>query len=320
MSEKKRRRGRLIRNRKAEIIVHIVAGAALVLGVVFLLTQGGRISLPGSGANEPQTSEEQESGETGALSLFLEEMAMSRDSAEDPAFDPYDANSPPSEEAKIRQVPEDQIVETDISGDWRLVLVNPSHRLPKSFFADTCLIWGEDDEDHEGDEDRIDWRIYDELHEMLRDCEKAGFSPVIRSAYRTYDEQKELYENKVEEFQKKGQSREEAEANAATIIALPGTSEHELGLAIDIVDSSYGVLSSAQGNTGTQQWLMEHSWEYGFILRYPTDKGGITGIIYEPWHYRFVGKTAAKTIHTQNLCLEEYLYEFGGGGYDDGET
>ncbi len=320
MSEKKRRRRRLIRNRKAEIAIHFLGAGALVFAAVYLVLNADRIRLSFSGAAPAETREAPESEESGALSLFIEELAAGADSAEEPAADPYDGSSPPSEEAKIRQVPKDQIVETDMSGDWRLILVNPSHRLPSDFEADTCLVWEEEDEDHIGDNDRIDWRIYDEVHEMLRDCERAGFSPVIRSAYRSSAQQKELFEAKVDEFLAKGQSREEAEENAATIIALPGTSEHELGLALDIVDSRYGVLSAAQENTGTQMWLMEHCWEYGFILRYPTDKGGITGIIYEPWHYRFVGKQAAKIIHSQNLCLEEYLYEFGNGGNSDGET
>ena len=90
-------------------------------------------------------------------------------------------------------------------------------------------------------------------------------------------------------------------------MAVPGTSEHQLGLAVDIVDRSNQNLDESQEDTAVQQWLMAHSWEYGFILRFPTGKSDITGIIYEPWHYRYVGRDAAKEIYDRGICLEEYL-------------
>ena len=92
-------------------------------------------------------------------------------------------------------------------------------------------------------------------------------------------------------------------------MAVPGTSEHQLGLAVDIIASSYQVLDEAQENTAEQQWLMANAHHYGFILRYPSEKSAITGIGYEPWHYRYVGKAAAKEIFEQGLCLEEYLQQ-----------
>ena len=106
-----------------------------------------------------------------------------------------------------------------------------------------------------------------------------------------------------------GCGQEEAEANAATAVAIPGTSEHELGLAADIYSSENMDLDESQVNTFTQQWLMENSWRYGFVLRYPQDKSDITGIIFEPWHYRYVGKKHAKKIFDAGICLEEYLDE-----------
>ena len=102
-----------------------------------------------------------------------------------------------------------------------------------------------------------------------------------------------------------GRTQEEAEAEAGTVVAVPGTSEHELGLAVDICDSENQNLDESQLETLTQQWLIEHCWDYGFILRYPVDKSEITGIIYEPWHYRYVGRKTQK-IHESGLCLEEY--------------
>ncbi len=102
-------------------------------------------------------------------------------------------------------------------------------------------------------------------------------------------------------------SYEEAYALASQVVAIPGTSEHELGLALDIVDANFIHLSTAQENTQTQKWLMEHCWEYGFILRFPNGTTEYTGIIYEPWHYRYVGTELAQELRELNMCLEEYL-------------
>ena len=90
-------------------------------------------------------------------------------------------------------------------------------------------------------------------------------------------------------------------------MAVPGTSEHQTGLALDIVDTSYQILDEAQEDTDVQRWLAEHSWEYGFVLRYPLGKSEITGISYEPWHYRYVGRTAAREMTELGLRLEEYV-------------
>lgn len=94
---------------------------------------------------------------------------------------------------------------------------------------------------------------------------------------------------------------------AARWVAPPGTSEHQTGLALDIVSADYQLLDEKQAETPEQQWLMEHCWEYGFVLRYPTDKSAVTGIGYEPWHYRYVGKEAAREMVRRGVCLEEYL-------------
>ena len=142
---------------------------------------------------------------------------------------------------------------------------------------------------------------------MLDACKAEGLSPLVCSSYRSQSKQEALYENKVERLVSQGWSREDAKVEAAKVVALPGTSEHQLGLAVDIVDLNHQLLDESQESTDVQQWLIAHSWEYGFILRYPNDKSEITGIIYEPGHYRYVGKDAAKEIHDAGVCLEEYL-------------
>ena len=153
----------------------------------------------------------------------------------------------------------------------------------------------------------IDSRCYPELQAMMDDCRAAGLSPIICSSYRTYEKQQELFEQQVQEFINQGYGKLDAQKKASGAVARPGTSEHELGLAVDIVDESNQRLNQYQENTAVQRWLMQNSWRYGFILRYPSDKTDITGIQYEPWHYRFVGKEAAKEIYENNWTLEEYL-------------
>ncbi len=145
------------------------------------------------------------------------------------------------------------------------------------------------------------------LKEMLSDCKNAGNQPLVTSAYRTNSYQANLYKNRVQRFLDQGYSRKKAETEAAKRVAVPGTSEHELGLAVDITDASYTNLDSKQENTDAQKWLMANSWKYGFILRYPNGKTSVTGIIYEPWHYRYVGVELATELHNSGLCLEEYF-------------
>ncbi len=177
-------------------------------------------------------------------------------------------------------------------------LVNPWNRIPENYSVNLAPTeFGH----------KIAVYAADELSEMLNACRAAGHSPVIRSSYRTMSDQTILYQNKIKRLMNAGYNHDEAAVKAATVVAYPGTSEHQMGLALDIVDSHYRNLDEWQAETATQKWLMENSWKFGFILRYPTDKGAITGIIYEPWHYRYVGKELAAELHELNLCLEEYV-------------
>lgn len=108
-----------------------------------------------------------------------------------------------------------------------------------------------------------------------------------------------------------GYSRERAEIEAAKWVAVPGTSEHQTGLAVDLVALNCQILDESQETTSEQIWLMKNAYQYGFVLRYPSDKSDITGMEYESWHYRYVGKEAAKEIHEKGICLEEYLEGLG---------
>lgn len=179
-----------------------------------------------------------------------------------------------------------------------LILINPWHLLPEDYEADL--------EDVEYGH-RMDSCAAEHLREMLSDCREAGYSPLICSSYRDRGKQEILFENDVRKYMYRGYTEEEAIKETAKNVAVPGSSEHEAGLAADIVYLRDQVLDESQEQNDTQQWLIEHCMEYGFILRYPRDKQNITGITYEPWHYRYVGKKAAAEIMSRGICLEEYL-------------
>ncbi len=180
---------------------------------------------------------------------------------------------------------------------WCLILVNKTHPIPGDYEIPelTQLSGGH----------AVDSRIYPYLQQMFDDARAQGIYPSITSSYRTYEQQQGLMDDKISEYLAAGNSQEEAVRLAGEWVAQPGTSEHQLGLCVDIsVDESTG-----QDAGSVWYWLLQNCTEYGFIKRYPEDKTDITGIINEPWHYRYVGKKAAKEMTEKNLCLEEYLGE-----------
>ena len=185
------------------------------------------------------------------------------------------------------------------SSSWSLIVVNRWNRIPDDYPAPklTRLSNGES----------VDSRIYPDLQRMFDDMRAAGLHPEVTSAYRTEAVQRQLLDEKIFLYQNEGASKEEARRQASQWVAEPGTSEHELGLAVDIIDTNNWNLDESQESMPTQQWLMANSWRYGFILRYPNGTTDITGIIYEPWHYRYVGCQVAKEIYERGITLEEYL-------------
>ncbi len=184
------------------------------------------------------------------------------------------------------------------TSDWNLILINRNNAIPENYEIETTKIekkWN------------INVKIKEATELMLADARKEGLKPVICSAYRTYAYQKNLFNKKVKEYRRNGYSQQNAEQEASFWVAIPGTSEHEVGLALDIVSENYQILDENQENTPVQKWLMEHCYEYGFILRYPTSKKNITNINYEPWHYRYVGVKDAMFMKEKGFCLEEYI-------------
>ena len=172
----------------------------------------------------------------------------------------------------------------------QLYVVNPWNYVPEGYEVELVDIPAK-----YGNGQKVDASCYDALMRMLGDCNAAGHSVYILSSYRTQATQEWLYNNQVNKQMNKGYSREEAEVIAATISAIPGTSEHQLGLAVDLLGKE------------AIAWFREHCWDYGFIIRYTEEKENITGIVDEPWHFRYVGTEVSLDMKDSGLCLEEYL-------------
>lgn len=182
---------------------------------------------------------------------------------------------------------------------WQLRLVNSTHPLPEDWAPDLTIL-----DPYTGEE--FDSRAIGYLNEMLSAMESEGLHPLVCSGYRSYESQVRIFQDNVEDAITQGFSREEAEQQASLWVMPPGCSEHQSGLAADIVSQENQRLDDTQEDTPEQQWLHAHCQDYGFILRYPPDKTDITGVNYEPWHYRYVGADAARAIMAQGICLEEY--------------
>ena len=166
--------------------------------------------------------------------------------------------------------------------------------------------WNEIDDGYEIDlitlsnGEKVSKIMYPDLQQMLNDARKSGIDPVVTSGYRTMDKQQQLYDDKVNEYRNAGFSQREAEKEAEKWVALPGCSEHHTGLAVDI--------NAREGSSEkVYQWLEKNCHKYGFILRYVADATEITGINYEPWHFRYVGYDAAEYIYQNGITFEEYI-------------
>ena len=185
-------------------------------------------------------------------------------------------------------------VPKQISDDWRLVLVNYENPVPKDY--EFTLIELRNDQ-------AVDERIYPDLQAMFDDARSEGISIIVTSSYRNYEDQQAIMDRFIRDFEDQGYSHEEAKEKAEAQVNRPGYSEHQLGIGIDINSED----SSVQSSDHAWRWLQENAWRYGFIQRYPADKTGITHVINEPWHYRYVGYENAKIMKENNWCLEEYL-------------
>lgn len=176
---------------------------------------------------------------------------------------------------------------------WNLILINKDNCIPENYEVKLLKL---------SNGEKVDERIYPELQKMFNDARAAGLELFVAQGYRTSDEQQKLLDDKQKAYEKEGNSPAEAKELAEKWVAVPGTSEHQLGIAVDINADDKKCKPDDVYN-----WLSRNAHKYGFINRYPSDKTDITGIIYEPWHYRYVGKDAAAEIYEKNICLEEYI-------------
>ncbi len=176
---------------------------------------------------------------------------------------------------------------------WNLILVNADYQIPSDYEIELVTL---------RNGQQVDRRIYPDLQEMFDTMRNEGVYPIVASGYRTDAKQEQLLNDKIQEYEQMGHSRRSARKEALRWVSRPGTSEHQLGIAVDI--NQEGSLSTAQE---VYDWLKENAWRFGFIYRYPAEKESVTGVSNEPWHYRYVGKEAAREIQKTGLCLEEYL-------------
>lgn len=167
-----------------------------------------------------------------------------------------------------------------------ILLVNYRNPMPENYTPNLVRY---------GEWARVDAVAEQHLRQMILDCRATGIECWLNCGYRSQEEQNTILNDRTKEYQEKGLSYQEAYEKALETVALPGYSEHETGLAFDIVCSV------------TPTWLHEHCWEYGFILRYPEDKADITNIVYEHWHYRYVGTKVSMAMKDTGMCLEEYV-------------
>ena len=214
---------------------------------------------------------------------------------EEPAEPEEDPQTPAQE---TEPASEEDPAQTQTGDDWKLILVNAEHPVPEDYSVTLKEL---------RNDQWVDERIYPELQQMFDDARAEGIYPLINESYRSAERQQEILDNYIAAYEAEGLSTEEAQQRALEVVAKPGTSEHQLGLALDII------VEYEEDSTVTWQWLKENCWRYGFILRYPEDKTEITGISYEPWHFRYVGAEAAQQITERGITLEEYLEDIDAG-------
>lgn len=181
---------------------------------------------------------------------------------------------------------------------WNLLLVNKQHPVPDDYTFTLGVIKGSM---------KCDERIIEPLTQMFKAAAADGINLEVRSPYRDMSLQVYLFDRKMKNYINQGYSYMDAYRVSSEVVTLPGASEHQIGLALDITSDTYWQLDEGFENTDAGKWLIDNSYKYGFILRYPKGKEDITGIIYEPWHYRYVGVEAATVIYEQGITLEEFI-------------
>ena len=213
------------------------------------------------------------------------------DTDSDTQNDTSDTDMVGSENDETDSDNEDHVV-IPYDGVWEHILVNRWNSIPDDYTFEIFTL---------DNGKQIDQRIYEALQAMFDDARSQGVYPTVTEAYRSHEDQQAMMQSYIDEYIAQGYDEKTAKQMAEDYVAIPGTSEHEIGLALDInPDAEYSTVEDVYG------WLADNAYMYGFILRYPEGKESITGINYEPWHYRYVGEEYALEIYESGMCLEEY--------------
>ena len=228
-----------------------------------------------------------------------------------PEADPA-AAAPTDEPApEVTPEPTEEPVRFDMTS-WEFTLVNGDHSIDKYEPEQLAYLNQTLDETdiqltYNPNRCPVDARIADQLIQFGLACKEAGYPVFLSSGYRSYSEQADNFRRICEN---NGVSDgKNAEGHYITMPA--GCSEHQLALCCDITDIYRSPKNEEIEKTDTYKWLCEHCWEYGFVVRFPNDKKDITGVMYEPWHFRYVGVEAARYMTENNLTLEEMWEIFG---------
>ena len=277
--------GAIFKSKRSGIfLLCIILATAIFVGVVcFVINDRNQKIINGDTLYETEKIEETENKENN-LPVFNEEEVI-------------DTTITYEEQLPIPPTPgtlnEPTIITID-DDNWNLTLVNTGYRIIDSYKPDLVYVCGSSE--------RLDKKIAEHYEAMYNAAKEDGVTLTPCSGYRSYDRQKNNYNNKVAYYEDLGYTKDEALEKAATIIMPPGSSEHNLGYAMDIV-----CVDEWFEDTDEFNWLMENAQDYGFILRYPKDKQDITKVTYEPWHWRYVGVEHAKKMKATGQVLEEYL-------------
>ncbi|MBP0963088.1 MAG: M15 family metallopeptidase [Oscillospiraceae bacterium] len=308
MKKQKVYRGRRRRNMALPLVLVLILVAVAVVAVVGITAEKAPVEEPEIPQSRPA---EQQEPEAPASEAETEEPEAAAPEAEEPeAAEPQQPETPaaePESDGGEIAIPESLKDSEHLfpagNGDYRLILVNKQFVMPNEI-EDLPL-------KNIGDGYRVQADMYDALVEMMADAKAAGLPLYIVSGYRPIERSRVLYNNKVQEYLNAGYSQQDAETEAGMWIAPPGTSEHSTGLAVDLISADYYTklpdLLPEFEEFEEAKWLKEHCAEYGFVLRFPKGKEDITQVVFEPWHFRYVGKQAAAEIMAAGITLEEYL-------------
>lgn len=291
----KLRQERRKKSRRKSIIILVETALIIVLTIALIIVSCCYISLK----NLTQTPDDTLSGVEGTSSGTSSVMGGTDDPASSGSSTDSVASNTSSDAASSGGNSS-----VDVLDEWYMVLVNPDNSVTKDYISNVDRTAIKDKYTSGAESSKyLDKRIIEQFENMCKAAANDGVTLISVSAYRSYNYQQNLYNRRVQRcMNEEGLDEEAAKKKAATIVAVPGTSEHHLGLAVDInsVETSFE-------NTAAFRWLQKHAEEYGFIMRYAKDKQSITKIIYEPWHYRYVGVEHAKAMNDLGMCMEEYV-------------